>query len=40
MSAWGGEHVLIDRAKHMSDRIMVRHPFLTVVGGMTPGMRS
>ncbi len=38
LSAWGGEPVTIDRAKHASEPIVVPHPFLTVVGGMTPGM--
>ena len=40
LSAWGGEPVTIDRAKHADEPIMVPHPFLTVVGGMTPGMLS
>jgi len=40
LSAWGGEPVTIDRAKHANEPIMVPHPFLTVVGGMTPGMLS
>ena len=38
LSAWGGEPVTIDRAKHAAEPIMVPHPFLTIVGGMTPGM--
>lgn len=38
LSAWGGEPVTIDRAKHASEPIMVPHPYLTVVGGMTPDM--
>jgi hypothetical protein len=40
LSAWGGEPVYIDRAKHMREPIAVPHPFLTVVGGMTPDMLS
>ena len=40
LSAWNGEPVVIDRAKHMKEPIMVPHPFLTVVGGMTPDMLS
>ena len=38
LSAWNGEPVYIDRAKHMREPIVVPHPFLTVVGGMTPDM--
>ena len=40
LSAWGGEPVFIDRAKHMREPIAVPHPFLTVVGGTTPDMLS
>ena len=40
MSAWGGESILIDRAKHMKAPIAVPHPFLTVAGGLTPDMLS
>jgi len=40
LSAWGGEAVFIDRAKHMREPIAVPHPFLTVIGGMTPDMLS
>lgn len=40
LSAWGGEPVYIDRAKHMREPIAVPHPFLTVIGGMTPDMLS
>ena len=38
LSAWNGEPVCVDRAKHMTEPIVVPHPFLTVVGGMTPDM--
>ena len=38
LSAWNGEPVYIDRAKHMREPIVVPHPFLTVVGGLTPDM--
>ncbi|MFI5456828.1 MAG: DUF3987 domain-containing protein [Isosphaerales bacterium] len=38
LSAWNGEPVYVDRAKHMTEPIVVPHPFLTVVGGMTPDM--
>ena len=38
LSVWKGEAVYIDRAKNMSEPIVVPHPFLTVVGGLTPGM--
>lgn len=38
LSAWGGEPVYVDRAKHMKEPIAVPHPYLTVVGGMTPDM--
>lgn len=38
LSAWGGEPVTIDRAKHASEPIVVPHPYLTVAGGMTPDM--
>ncbi len=38
LSAWSGKPVCIDRAKHMREPIMVPVPFLTVVGGLTPGM--
>jgi hypothetical protein len=37
-SAWNGEPVYVDRAKHMREPIVVPHPFLTVVGGITPDM--
>lgn len=40
LSAWGGEAVYIDRAKHMKEPIVVPRPFLTVIGGMTPDMLS
>ncbi|GAC1474989.1 MAG: hypothetical protein NVSMB9_26480 [Isosphaeraceae bacterium] len=40
LSAWGGETVFIDRAKNMREPIAVPHPFLTVIGGMTPDMLS
>ncbi len=40
LSAWAGEAVFIDRAKNMGEPIAVPHPFLTVIGGMTPGMLS
>jgi hypothetical protein len=40
LSAWCGEPVFIDRAKHTREPIAVPHPFLTVVGGMTPDMLS
>jgi hypothetical protein len=40
ISAWNGEPWYIDRAKHMKEPIVVPHPFLTVVGGLTPGMLS
>src|SRR6185437_11461484 len=40
LSVWGGEPVIIDRAKHAAEPIMVPHPFLSIVGGMTPGMLS
>jgi len=40
LSVWGGESVVIDRAKFMKEPIMVPNPFLTVAGGMTPGMLS
>jgi len=38
LSAWKGEAVYIDRAKNMSEPIVVPHPFLTVAGGLTPAM--
>jgi hypothetical protein len=40
LSAWNGEPVYVDRAKNMADPIVVPHPFLTVVGGLTPDMLS
>jgi hypothetical protein len=40
LSTWNGEPVCIDRAKHMAEPIVVPHPFLTVVGGMTQDMLS
>jgi hypothetical protein len=40
LSAWNGEPVYIDRAKNMREPIVVPHPFLTVIGGMTPDMLS
>jgi hypothetical protein len=40
LSAWNGEPVYVDRAKHMKHPIVVPHPFLTVVGGITPDMLS
>ncbi len=40
LSAWSGEAILIDRAKYMQEPIVVPHPYLTVVGGMTPDMLS
>lgn len=38
LSAWGSEAIYIDRAKNMQEPIAVPHPFLTVIGGMTPDM--
>ena len=40
LSAWAGEPVYIDRAKHMREPIAVPQPFLTVMGGMTLDMLS
>src|SRR5262249_30237441 len=40
LSTWNGEAVYVDRAKHMKEPIVVPHPFLTVVGGLTPDMLS
>jgi hypothetical protein len=40
LSAWNGEPVVIDRAKHRKGPILVPHPFLTVAGGMVPDMLS
>jgi hypothetical protein len=40
LSAWGGEPVIIDRAKNMGGPIVVPHPSVAVVGGMTPDMLS
>jgi hypothetical protein len=40
LSAWNGEPVYVDRAKHMKEPIVVPHPFLTIVGGLTPDMLS
>jgi hypothetical protein len=40
LSVWNGESVCVDRAKHMTEPIVVPHPFLTVVGGLTPDMLS
>ena len=40
LSAWEGEPVYIDRAKNMREPIAVPHPFLTVIGGLTPDMLS
>jgi hypothetical protein len=40
LSAWSGKPWYIDRAKHMKEPIVVPHPFLTVVGGLTPDMLS
>ncbi len=40
LSTWNGEPIFIDRAKHMREPIVVPHPFLTVMGGMTPDMLS
>jgi hypothetical protein len=40
LSAWNGAPVSVDRAKHMREPIVVPHPFLTVVGGLTPDMLS
>ena len=40
LSAWNGESVVIDRAKHRKEPIMVPHPFLTVAGGIVPDMLS
>jgi hypothetical protein len=40
LSTWNGEPIFIDRAKHMREPIVVPHPFLTVVGGLTPDMLS
>jgi hypothetical protein len=38
LSTWKGEPVYIDRAKNMGEPIVVPHPYLTVVGGLTPDM--
>ncbi len=38
LSVWCGSPVLVDRAKHQAEPIVVSHPFLTVVGGLTPDM--
>jgi hypothetical protein len=38
LSAWNGEPVYVDRAKHMNEPIVVPYPYLTVVGGLTPDM--
>lgn len=38
LSTWNGEPVFIDRAKHAREPVTVPHPFLTVMGGMTPDM--
>ena len=38
LSAWVGEPIYIDRAKNMKEPIVVPHPFLNIVGGMTPDM--
>jgi Protein of unknown function (DUF3987)/Bifunctional DNA primase/polymerase, N-terminal len=38
LSVWSGVEVIVDRSKHADEPIMARHPFLTVAGGMTPGM--
>jgi hypothetical protein len=38
LSAWCGSPIVVDRAKHMTEPIMVPHPFLTVIGGLTPDM--
>jgi hypothetical protein len=40
LTAWCGESVIVDRAKHMTEPIVVPHPFLTVAGGLTPDMLS
>ena len=40
LSAWGGEAIIVDRAKFMNEPIVVPDPFLTVAGGLTPGMLS
>jgi hypothetical protein len=40
LSAWNGEPVYIDRAKHMQEPIAVPHPFISVVGGIIPDMLS
>jgi hypothetical protein len=40
LSAWGNEPVIIDRAKHMQEPIAVPDPYLTIIGGITPGMLS
>ncbi len=37
---WNGEPIFIDRAKHMREPIVVPHPYLTVMGGLTPDMLS
>jgi hypothetical protein len=41
LSAWSGSSVSVDR-KHSVDRmpLHIPHPFLSIVGGMTPGMLS
>lgn len=38
LSVWSGAPVLIDRAKHMREPIVITDPYLTVAGGMTPSM--
>ena len=40
LSTWNGETIFIDRAKQMEEPIAVGHPFVSVVGGITPGMLS
>jgi hypothetical protein len=38
LSAWSGELVCVDRAKHAREPVVVPHPFLSVAGGLTPDM--
>jgi hypothetical protein len=40
LTVWNGDAVYVDRAKNLTEPIAVPHPFLTVVGGMTPDMLS
>jgi hypothetical protein len=38
LSVWNGDAVIIDRAKYKKEPIVVAHPFLNIVGGVTPDM--